>query len=370
MGSDLYKMAMQKAIQAVDADNQNRLPEAIRLYQEASGMLLDMARITPNLKLKAFCEQRGLEYKSRAEELQGKAKGRGKATRKGSGKKTSRGSAKSSGSQPGEDGGDDADNMDDEERALLEQIEGTIVTERPTTTWAQVAGMETAKQALREAVVLPIRNPRIFSGARTPWRGILLYGPPGCGKTLLAKAAANECDVQFFLADSASLMSKWLGESEKLIKTLFRYANLKAPSLIFFDEIDSMATTRSSTDSGGGNRVKTQLLQELQGLKTDVTKIVLALGATNRPWDIDSAILRRFEQRIYIGTPSAEGREKIFMYGVRGVRLQDVDFTWLAEHTDGYSGSDITTICREVVMLPLRELDSSGEFHEELSEKT
>ncbi|MGV9171620.1 MAG: AAA family ATPase, partial [Promethearchaeia archaeon] len=179
----------------------------------------------------------------------------------------------------------------------------------------------------------------------------------------LAKAAASEVESTFFNVSSADLLSKWLGESEKLISSLFSLARLKAPSLIFIDEIDSVATKRGSgNESSGERRVKTQLLSEIQGLKTKSKDLLLVLGATNRPWDIDNAMLSRFEKKVHVPLPDKESRRGIFKIHTAGVDsdLEEEDYAELAVRTEGYSGRDIANICREVIMIPVRELDMKG----------
>jgi vacuolar protein-sorting-associated protein 4 len=250
-----------------------------------------------------------------------------------------------------------------EEQELIDSISGTILTESPNVKWIDIAGLEDCKQSLREAIVLPIMKPELFTGARKPWSGILLFGPPGCGKTLLAKAAATECKATFFSVSSADMLSKWLGESEKLISSLFKVARIKTPSLIFMDEIDSVATKRGEGHEGGGERrVKTQLLSEIQGMKSTHDKPLLVLGATNRPWDIDTAMLSRFEKKVYVPLPDMPARAGIFKIHTAGINsdLTDEDYIELAVRSEGYSGRDISNVCREVIMIPIRELDMGG----------
>ncbi|MFX1340164.1 MAG: AAA family ATPase [Promethearchaeota archaeon] len=348
--SKLLLYAKKEAQQAVTLDSQGQFQQAMNKYIRAAEILVQFVKYTKNPKMKEICETSIKEYMDRARQIQYKLGGA--RARKGipaqSADKTE---------------GDKGDRASDEEQELLDMISGTIVTESPNVRWIEIAGLENCKQALREAIVLPMVKPELFTGARKPWSGILLFGPPGCGKTLLAKAAATECKATFFSASSADMLSKWLGESEKLISALFKVARLKAPSLIFMDEIDSVATKRGDgAESGGERRVKTQLLSEIQGLKSTYDKPLLVLGATNRPWDLDNAMLSRFEKKVYVPLPDVPARAGIFKIHTAGVNtsLTDEDFIELAVRTENYSGRDISNVCREVIMLPIRELDMGG----------
>lgn len=159
--------------------------------------------------------------------------------------------------------------------------------------WEDVAGLEAAKESLKEAVILPIKFPHLFTGKRTPWRGILLYGPPGTGKSFLAKAVATEAKSTFFSVSSSDLVSKWMGESERLVKQLFQMARENKPAIIFVDEIDSLCGTRGEGESEASRRIKTEFLVQMNGVGNDMQG-VLILGATNIPWALDVAIKRRF----------------------------------------------------------------------------
>ncbi len=350
--SKLYQFAVQTAKEAVALDSQGKYRQAINKYQRAAEILMQFMKYNKNPQMRMLCQKNIEEYMERAKILKSQLGG---ARPRGS--KPSVSSNESSNADKSETG------VSSEEQELIEMISGTIVTESPNVKWNDIAGLENVKQAVREAIVLPIAKPELFTGARKPWSGILLFGPPGCGKTLLAKAAATECKATFFSASSADLLSKWLGESEKLISSLFKVARMKAPSLIFMDEIDSVATKRGEgSESGGERRVKTQLLSEIQGLKSTHDNLLLVLGATNRPWDIDNAMLSRFEKRVHVPLPDLKGRVGIFKIHTEGVNtaLSDEDFVELAVRSEGYSGRDIANVCREVIMLPVRELDMSG----------
>jgi len=231
--------------------------------------------------------------------------------------------------------------------------------------WDDVAGLEVAKESLKEAVILPIKFPQLFTGNRKPWKGILLYGPPGTGKSYLAKAVATEANSTFFAVSSADLVSKWLGESERLVRNLFEMARRSKPSIIFIDELDSLCGSRNDNESESARRIKTEFLVQMNGVGNDEDG-VLVLGATNIPWVLDAAIRRRFEKRIYIGLPDAAARSRIFQIHLGNTphNLQREDFKELARNTDGYSGSDIATVVRDALMQPVRAVQNATHFKE------
>ncbi|KAF8758757.1 Cytochrome P450 sterol C22-desaturase [Rhizoctonia solani] len=220
-----------------------------------------------------------------------------------------------------------------------------------------------AKEALKEAVILPIKFPHLFTGKRTPWKGILMYGPPGTGKSYLAKAVATEAKSTFFSVSSSDLVSKWMGESERLVKQLFTMAREAKPAIIFIDEVDSLCGTRGEGESEASRRIKTEFLVQMNGVGNDDTG-VLVLGATNIPWQLDNAIKRRFEKRIYIPLPSPEARKRMFELNVGSTpcELTNQDYRALADKTPGYSGSDIAVVVRDALMQPVRKVLSATHF--------
>ncbi len=234
-----------------------------------------------------------------------------------------------------------------------------VLVETPDVSWEDVGGLEEVKGKLQEAVEWPLKKPEVFKrlGIRPP-RGILLYGPPGTGKTLLAKAIAKESEANFILVNGPSLLSKWVGESEKAVREIFRKARQTAPTILFFDEIDALVPKRSSGsgDNHSTERVVNQMLTEMDGLES--LNDVVIVAATNRPDMLDPALLRqgRFDRIILTPIPDAKGRKKIFeIYTEKMPKAKDVDIKELAEKTEGYVGADIEGVCREAAMIALRE---------------
>ncbi len=232
-----------------------------------------------------------------------------------------------------------------------------VYVEVPEVHWSDIGGLRSVKQVLKESVEAPLRYPEVFKemGIEPP-RGILLYGPPGCGKTLLAKAVATESRANFICIRGPELLSKWVGESEKAVREVFRRARQVAPCVVFFDEIDAIAPARGSSDSSGvTDRVVNQLLTEMDGIVPLQNVIVLA--ATNKPEVLDQALLRpgRLEKILYVPPPDIEARIEIFQIHTRRMPLaEDIDFKKLAEMTEGYTGADIAAVCREAAMIAIR----------------
>mmetsp|Transcript_6885 Transcript_6885/g.10477 ORF Transcript_6885/g.10477 Transcript_6885/m.10477 type:complete len:316 (+) Transcript_6885:363-1310(+) len=240
-----------------------------------------------------------------------------------------------------------------------------------------IVALEDAKRLLKEAVILPIQYPELFSGLLVPWKGVLLYGPPGTGKTMLAKAVATESQSTFFNISASSIVSKFRGDSEKLIKVLFELARYHSPSTIFIDEIDSIMGHRggggggcghngSSTVGGSGGeggehegsrRMKTELLIEMDGLGKG-SQHVFVLAASNMPWDLHPALLRRLEKRVFVPMPDRETRKRLLTtyLSLHAHQLEEKDFDHCALKTEGFSCADIKLLCKEAAMRPIRSI--------------
>ncbi|XP_022736472.1 uncharacterized protein LOC111289584 isoform X2 [Durio zibethinus] len=225
-------------------------------------------------------------------------------------------------------------------------------------TFADIGALDETKESLQELVMLPLRRPDLFKGGLLkPCRGILLFGPPGTGKTMLAKAIANEAGASFINVSMSTITSKWFGEDEKNVRALFTVAAKVAPTIIFVDEVDSMLGQRTRVGEHEAMRkIKNEFMTHWDGLLTKAGERILVLAATNRPFDLDEAIIRRFERRIMVGLPSIESREMILRTLLAKEKVEDLDFKELATMTEGYSGSDLKNLCVTAAYRPVREL--------------
>ncbi|MEM2092569.1 MAG: CDC48 family AAA ATPase [Candidatus Bathyarchaeia archaeon] len=247
-----------------------------------------------------------------------------------------------------------------------------VLVEVPNVRWDDIGGLKDVKLELQEAVEWPLKYPELFEhmDAKPP-KGILLYGPPGTGKTLLAKAVANESEANFISVKGPELLSKWVGESERAVREVFRKAKQAAPSIIFFDEIDAIAPIRGGGygDSGVTERVISQLLTEMDGIEE--LRGVVVIAATNRPDIVDPALLRpgRFDKLLYVPLPDLEARKEILKIHLRRKPLaEDIDIDELAKRTEGYTGADLAAICNTAVMLAIREHIMNSKGPEEAKE--
>ncbi|XP_069925372.1 spastin isoform X4 [Oryctolagus cuniculus] len=241
---------------------------------------------------------------------------------------------------------------------LANLIMNEIVDNGTAVKFDDIAGQELAKQALQEIVILPSLRPELFTGLRAPARGLLLFGPPGNGKTMLAKAVAAESNATFFNISAASLTSKYVGEGEKLVRALFAVARELQPSIIFIDEVDSLLCERREGEHDASRRLKTEFLIEFDGVQSAGDDRVLVMGATNRPQELDEAVLRRFIKRVYVSLPNEETRQLLLknLLCKQGSPLSQKELAQLARMTDGYSGSDLTALAKDAALGPIREL--------------
>jgi spastin len=244
---------------------------------------------------------------------------------------------------------------------LATRILNDALTTDTGTSWNDIAGLESAKKALNEIVILPSLRPELFTGLRAPAKGVLLFGPPGTGKTLLAKALASESNSRFFNMSASSLTSKFVGEGEKLVRALFAVARFVAPSVIFIDEIDSILSERSEGEHEASRRLKTEFLLQFDGVAVSQSDRVLVLGATNRPQELDEAIRRRFPKRIYIPLPEPETRRRLLehLLSQHKNNITARHLTGIVNKLEGYSGSDMTALAKEAALEPIRELGSA-----------
>lgn len=346
--------------QAVAEDNAANYQQAIDLYTTAISYLSSYVKYERNPMTKEVVNKKIEEYLNRAEELKRRIAGNVTAVL-------------SSNATPGpnapvlkQKGNDEnVEKGDQDAQRIQEQISQVIISEKPNVLWDDVAGLESAKEALKEAVILPIEYPQFFTGERKAWSGFLLYGPPGTGKSFLAKAVATEAKSTFFSVSASTLLSKWMGESEKLVALLFTMAHEKAPSIIFIDEIDSLCGARGGAgEHETSRRIKNEILVRMQGVDSSKRENVLVMAATNLPYQLDQAIRRRFDRRIYIPLPESDARAKMFekKIGETPHSLQKEDFVYLGQKTDGFTGSDIAVIVKDVLFQPIRKVQDATHF--------
>lgn len=347
---------------AVDKDKSADYPAAFKLYMSALDHFTIYLKYEKNPMMQQTVKAKFMEYLERAEELK-KLIDSDAATSRANPVNSPDSALRA---KPGGKNGANGKGDDDGESAKMKsQLGGAIVTEKPDVKWDDVAGLEQAKAALKEAVIMPVKFPQFFTGKRKAWSGFLLYGPPGTGKSYLAKAVATEADSTFFSISSSDLVSKWMGESEKLVNNLFTLARERAPSIIFIDEIDALCGARGEGgESEASRRIKTEILVQMQGVGASDSGRVLVLAATNTPYQLDQAVRRRFDKRIYIPLPDDAARAHMFKVhlGDTPHDLVQADFEQLGAQAEGFSGSDIDHVVKDVLYEPVRKTQEATHF--------
>jgi SpoVK/Ycf46/Vps4 family AAA+-type ATPase len=378
---ELEEDARKYAGEAIRLDSQGAHGMAIQMYQKAISTLIKLVHLYPDYKLNRHYMERAGLYQERVKAIQQahglvprdvqqqdegpsfapiavptqpSAGGNGNGNGNGHGTPVAR--AQTAEANPAANG----PQMVQQLKASFNEL---VVKEKPNVKWDDVIGLEDAKNAIRESIVFPFERPDLFP---LGWpRGMLLYGPPGCGKTVLAAATAAEINGYFISIDAASIMSKWLGEAEKNVSKLFTEARKLLekgdPVIIFIDELDSLLGSRNN-EVGGEIRVRNQFLKEMDGIQ-DKGKLthLYTIGATNKPWALDWPFLRRFEKRIYVPLPNFEGRISMFKNYTAPINVDpDIKVEDLSRISEGYSGSDIRDICQGGQLRVVRELFQSG----------
>jgi SpoVK/Ycf46/Vps4 family AAA+-type ATPase len=341
---ELEKAATAYALDAVRLDKQGAKGRAITLYQKAIESLLQLVQLYPEYGLNKVYVQRAIAYQERIKALQGAVSPLDMQMEPDNG---------------GEGGGKTAEGGGG--KSVAAEL---VVTEKPEVNWNEVVGLDLAKKAVKEAIVYPVQRPDLFP---LGWpRGILLFGPPGCGKTLLAAAVATEIDANFYSIDAASIMSKWLGEAEQNVAKLFGSARKSStegkPAIVFVDELDSLMGQHQN-EVGGEIRVRNQFLKEMDGIVDKGKNLhVYVIGATNKPWDLDWAFIRRFQKRILVPLPDHHTRLMMLKLYTGNLQIaRDVDLHELARLSEGFSGSDIRDVCQAAQLKLIGEFFESGQ---------
>ncbi|MDV3244451.1 MAG: AAA family ATPase [Nitrososphaerales archaeon] len=354
---ELEDDAKRYASEAIRLDSQGAHGMAIQMYQRAISTLVKLVHLYPDYRLNRQYTERAMAYQERVKAIQA---AHGLLPQDQTQERDS-GPALIGGPGTGTAGNENKGGQQTQQ--MKASFNDLVITEKPDVKWDDVVGLEDCKQAIRESIVFPFLRPDLF---KLGWpRGILVYGPPGCGKTMIAAATASEIDGYFISVDAASIMSKWLGEGEKNVAKLFSNARKMLgsgkPVIVFVDEIDSLLGVRSQ-EVGGEARVRDQFLRETDGLIDKGKNLHLyIIGATNKPWSLDPPFMRRFSRRILVPLPDTEARMAQFrMYTAPITLAEDVSLETLARLSEGYSGSDIKDICQGVQLKVVRELFESG----------
>jgi SpoVK/Ycf46/Vps4 family AAA+-type ATPase len=366
---ELENTASKFAAEAITLDSQGSRGMAIQSYQKAIDALVKLIQIYPEYRLNRVYRERANAYQNRIRTLQ--------ISSEMSSETASRFFPQSSYVSTGQHPSRNERNTKNHSTNFTREGTGSessstsgpnfddlVLKEKPRVKWEEVIGLDDAKRAIRESIVYPSKRSDLFP---LGWpRGILLFGPPGCGKTLLAAAAAAEIEGYFLNVDAAGMMSKWLGEAEKNVSRLFMlarqlYKTEGVPVLLFIDEIDSLLGTRTS-EIGGEVRVKNQFLTEMDGINVKSKDSQLyVIGATNKPWTLESGFLRRFQKRINVSLPSVQTRVELFRQYIRPLnREKSLKPDELAKLCEGYSASDIKDICQAAQLRVVNELFESG----------